>query len=328
MYKATVVIPVAPHHAGLSEQAMASVEAQTVPTRVITVDDYEQKGPGWARNAGLARVETPFVVFLDADDVLAPTFVEETLALAQRDHYVYTDWYNGQKLVQAPECADWSPDGWHPVTTLLPTNWAKRVGGFEENFPGAEDTDFYKKLLTSGCCGIRCPQPLVLYAPGGQRSKAFHEGDYYDVTMAEIMRRYGGKRMSCCGKKAVTDVPPQNGRQEGDILAQSLWKGNRVIRGLATGRNYGRMIGHKLRGTGNGRLLWVDPRDVQRMPRHFRPVEREQPEPEPPMSFEEFGRVLQERMKNPPFKYEPPPRHDARPDWAAMVRRGQEALGG
>ena len=51
-------------------QALRSVEEQSgVETEVIVVEDPDERGPAWARNAGLERADTRYAAFLDADDV-------------------------------------------------------------------------------------------------------------------------------------------------------------------------------------------------------------------------------------------------------------------
>ena len=71
----SIVIPVATYHKDLAARALASVQVQTAPCIPIVIQDTEGRGAGWARNQGLAQVQTPYVVFLDADDEITPTFV-------------------------------------------------------------------------------------------------------------------------------------------------------------------------------------------------------------------------------------------------------------
>lgn len=86
----TVVIPVWDAYAtGRLHEAIASVQAQDRPVRIIVVDNASTvdlppmdgvgtvKCPrrvslGAARNAGMEVVETPYVIFWDADDVMLP----------------------------------------------------------------------------------------------------------------------------------------------------------------------------------------------------------------------------------------------------------------
>lgn len=93
---ASIIIP-AYNHAHVLAEAIDSALAQTVPCEVIVVDDgstddtaeilarygsrilslrQEHSGPSAARNAGLDHAGGDFVMFLDADDVLAPFKVE------------------------------------------------------------------------------------------------------------------------------------------------------------------------------------------------------------------------------------------------------------
>jgi glycosyltransferase involved in cell wall biosynthesis/LmbE family N-acetylglucosaminyl deacetylase len=97
--KASIIIPTY-EHARWVPEAIACALAQTVPCEVIVVDDgstdgtadilarygdrirtarLEHRGPSVARNTGLDMATADFVMFLDADDLIAPTKVEEQL---------------------------------------------------------------------------------------------------------------------------------------------------------------------------------------------------------------------------------------------------------
>lgn len=56
-----------------------------------------------------------------------------------------------------------------------------------------------------------------------------------------------------------------NEKQPGDVLVMPSWAGNRPMRGPASGRDYGRV--------GKPKRLWMDPRDVDRMPSLFKRIE-------------------------------------------------------
>ncbi|MEJ7826132.1 MAG: glycosyltransferase family 2 protein [Solirubrobacteraceae bacterium] len=95
----TVVVPVWDAYAGaLLDAALDSIREQAVPVRIVLVDNAssvaisEQPDVevvrlarrlvlGAARNAGIERVQTPFVVVWDADDLMLPG----TLALLERE---------------------------------------------------------------------------------------------------------------------------------------------------------------------------------------------------------------------------------------------------
>lgn len=262
MTDVTVVIPYAGYHEAAVDNAVASCAAQTLPVSVVVVHDVGGCGAGWARNRGLEQVSTPFVVFLDADDTIAPTFVERCLSVFNGSKYIYTDHYAGDKLVPAPNCA-WVNRSWHVITTLLPTAWAREVGGFDENLPAFEDTEFYLKLVTSGRCGKRLAEPLFHYGDGGKRSKAYLNSPMMDATMRLFTEKYGRRHMACgdCGTPNI-DLPPVGDPQPGDVLAFATWAGNRQERGRATGRLYAR--------SGNGKEMYVAPADIDASPQLWR----------------------------------------------------------
>jgi hypothetical protein len=232
----SVVIPVGPGHAQYLPAALDSLLGQTCRDwEVIVVDDsgaYEaidsdvlnaypfakttvpavETGVAAARNRGLDLVRAPLVLFLDADDYLLPTALDAMLRahLASDGRYIYTDWIgvdgDHQEAHASPE---WTRDGWlhgglHAVTALIPTAWARAVGGFDTTLPGWEDWDFFIKLTVAGYCGHRVPEPLLAYRlhTGGRRQESF---DRKDATKTILRERYdayvtGETSMpGCCG---------------------------------------------------------------------------------------------------------------------------------
>ncbi|MFB6077874.1 MAG: glycosyltransferase family 2 protein [Halarchaeum sp.] len=76
----TVVVPYSPRYTpeSMLAEAERTVDAQTVPTETVVVDDVDT-GPAAARNAGLERASTRHVAFLDADDLWARDKLERQL---------------------------------------------------------------------------------------------------------------------------------------------------------------------------------------------------------------------------------------------------------
>lgn len=264
----TIVTPVAPYHTDLLERCKASVAAQTVDCIHIVVHDVEGRGAGWGRNQGLRQVETPFVVFLDADDQIEPTFLEECLNAYDEQTYVYTDWIQDTQVVDAPECV-WKGKAWHCVTALLPTTWVKHINGFDENLTAGEDTHFYMKLTRGGMCGKRLARPLFRYGREGRRSKDFPNSLAYHALMKRLSDEFGGKTMpeecgGCGGTNLVLPDQPVNEQQPGMVLAKAVYDGNRRERGRITGTLYPR--------TGNGKQVWVYPEDAHAEPTKFQIV--------------------------------------------------------
>lgn len=337
MLTVTVVIPVGPGHERLVKRAIASVDNQTYVANVVTVYDKHGKGPGWARNEGLRQVNTDYVVFLDADDWLEPHALESMIALAAEhpDRYVYSDWWRDGEIVETPPTGyAWCGGTWHPITALIPANWVREVDGFDETLPGGEDTDFYLRLITSMRCGIRLAAPLVHYSPDGQRAISFHNRQDFRAIMERIGKKYsndsGGLIMACCGQRDTVPVQPNGERQPGDVLAMALWGGNRREHGRATGRAYPR--------TGNGKRVWVDPRDVEASPNLWQRVpelervsdDGVEPIPDAVEGMQAIANQAMDAYNNTPrvTRYQPPrgKREQTAPDVAAIIRMAGESV--
>jgi hypothetical protein len=264
MTNVTICIPVGNYHADIAEKALASARAQTVSCAVLMARDTGGRGAGVARNRALERVRTAFTVWLDADDWIEPDFVEKCLQAWQPGRYVYTDWDEDGVHKPAPK-KPFVDGSWHCITTLTPTAYLRHIGGFDETMPGGEDSALFMALMDAGVCGLRVPEPLFHYGRGGERGKTFYYNPQRDTIMLGVRERYK-RAMACCGDNPPVENLPVGEQQPGDVLAMAIWGGNRTELGRATGRVYPR--------TGNGKTVWVDPRDVQKRPDLWRVVEQ------------------------------------------------------
>jgi len=266
----TIIIPIGPYHAEQAERAILSAQQQTLPCVVDAIHDPNGYGPGWARNTGIDRAQTPWLLFLDADDWLEPEAAQIFMFNAKlypKDHYIYSNWWVGEdRFMQAPDpCRAWRGGTLNNLTSLVPTEWAFKVGGFDQSLGGGEDTDFFLKLISQGCCGVHVDLPLVHYTPEGRRSVEYRNSDEYHRVHELLRERYSGN-MGCCDDRKVNQMT-SNEKQANDILVVPEWGGNSPFHGRATRRNYGRQ--------GNGNPFWCDPRDVDacRRPKLVRPLQ-------------------------------------------------------
>jgi glycosyltransferase involved in cell wall biosynthesis len=80
----SVVVPYHPARVtnGMLARAVASVNAQTAPHKLITVEDTERQGAAATRQRGLDTATTEWVAFLDSDDEMDPDHIEQMLACA------------------------------------------------------------------------------------------------------------------------------------------------------------------------------------------------------------------------------------------------------
>lgn len=298
----TVIIPVGPGHEGYVSQAIESVYGQTYwQWELIVVDDSGSKeltkedfpfariittpggvGAGAARNIGLAGAKGRFVVFLDADDYLHPEYLEKTIRMYSKEgRYVYTDWLSSDG--QPYKCREYSQQelvhnlSIHSIVALIPTVWARDVGGFDETLDSWEDSDFFIKMAIKGYCGVRLDQPLFTYRY--QLGKRREEG----VRLEDILKPifYGryhdyidGEKKMCCGKKAPVQpvkqqsdiVAATNGAQMSDMVrVEYLGAGaDHTVRSPVTGQFYGRRK--------RGDVFYVWAQDAEAMPSLFKPV--------------------------------------------------------
>lgn len=157
------------------EECFDSVESQTVrPKEVIFVDDYshdrnyasdylsimipKNRGVSYARNIGFRISTGKTVLFLDADDKLAPDFLEQCGRVIAKSDIVYPNMlYFGDleinQLKEAPK--NITPEyiiGRKleiPVTSLMHRDVFESVGGFKD-LPVYEDWDFWIKAMRNG----------------------------------------------------------------------------------------------------------------------------------------------------------------------------------
>lgn len=268
MPSVSICIPVAEYHRDVAARAIASANAQTVDCDVLVYEDSEARGAGFARNKLLEAVTTDFVVFLDADDEIAPLFVERCLEVWKPGRYVYTDFMMDTTQVRASEKPWQASNGeWHVITALLRTSDVRKVGGFDESLAGAEDTYLYWALTRSGVCGIALHEPLFTYGKEGRRARAFVESAAYRPAMLALIERYGDE-MCCGGDNPIKAFVPD---QPGDIAAMAMWGGNRRELGIISGRLYAR--------SSYPHIMSIDPRDVAASPEKWQAVQPPKLEP-------------------------------------------------
>ena len=114
--------------------------------------------------------------------------------------YVYVDWLEpGDHPHQHVEYNQpaWSEQCLHNITALIPTEWARNVGGFDETMVGWEDWDFFAKMAEKGYCGVRLAEPLLYYRQesGSRREKAHA---IRSTLLEEIKKKHQGVSLMAC----------------------------------------------------------------------------------------------------------------------------------
>jgi glycosyltransferase involved in cell wall biosynthesis len=179
--------------AEIVERTMA--DNPLVSIRLVRQDN---RGTAAARNRGIAEAEGRYILPLDADDLIAPTMLEECSLPLDADPslgLVYTDredfgdiqqvWFAGKYELrrlkyfnQIPYCSLYRKSVW------------QAIGGYRVNVSGFDDWDFWVAASARGIRGRHVRKPLVQHRR--------HEGslmwrllDEYERLHARIMLNNG-----------------------------------------------------------------------------------------------------------------------------------------
>jgi glycosyltransferase involved in cell wall biosynthesis/GT2 family glycosyltransferase len=178
-------------------EALASVRAQSYePVEIIVVDDGTDKpearellrsvvpqvthfieqpnrGPGAARNAGFRAASGSYVVPLDADDKLAPSFIAECVKALQAHPeaaFAHTDYRVFGDIAYVERLHDYNLYHLLDQNTLIYCSLIRRADwesadGYDESSQvvGYEDWDFWLRLGERGRFGYHLPRVLFSY---------------------------------------------------------------------------------------------------------------------------------------------------------------------
>lgn len=189
-------------------QAVESVLKQSYrPEEIIVVDDgstdntqevlskyaddliiIEQgnQGVAAARNIGIETANQPFIVCLDADDLIAPTFVE-TLRGAMLQNRELGIAYSGLSLLAPdgsmrlnpwPPQFQWEgmcvphipPSNYIPSACMFRRSMWERAGGYRQAFAPGEDAEFWIRGLSLGFTAEKVTEEGLFWYRGHQGS--------------------------------------------------------------------------------------------------------------------------------------------------------------
>lgn len=170
----TLVIPAWNAAATIGEAIASALGQERPPARVIVVDDgstdataaaaqaagprvevvtQRNAGPGAATSRGLARVTTPLVATLDADDLWLPGKAARQLALLQADPALDAVFTLTRQVAAAPDHPGHGvvAPGWTRTTLMMRTALFARFGAIEDP-PGrrGEMVDWLARLRAGG----------------------------------------------------------------------------------------------------------------------------------------------------------------------------------
>lgn len=143
------------------------------PDKRIYLLEKENEGPAEARNVGIKHSRGKFILPLDADDLIHPSFLEKTIDVLLNNpnvDIVYTDLKEFGERNNIVRAGDWTPSRLPFQNHLNYCSLYRRevwesVGGYDakQKKPTYEDWDFWIGCAEKGFNGQRIPEPLFLY---------------------------------------------------------------------------------------------------------------------------------------------------------------------
>jgi glycosyltransferase involved in cell wall biosynthesis len=194
--------------------------------RRIRVFRQPNSGPAAARNTGAKRATGTYLLFLDADDILAPPLLERTMAILRAQPavgFVYSGMrLFGQDRHEWPSVAFDLPrlalDNYVLPHALVRRAAWEQVGGFDpaRSLWGFEDWDFWLRVATSGWRGWHIAEPLVFYRRHGHSlSDGVQRAYAWDVRAQLICKhpRLYSRRLAAwatirCARHSLPTPPP------------------------------------------------------------------------------------------------------------------------
>jgi len=168
---------------GSTDDSVARIRSHPAfPGGAFRLVEQANGGVSRARNAGANLARGQFLVFLDADDVLLPTYVERCLdalrAAPPQVAYAYTQM---QLFGSASSLHPSAPFGRRAIlrgnvvnaSAMIRRAAFDEVGGFDPRFTsGHEDHELWVRMLEHRHEGVLVPEPLLRYRrhPGPSRN--------------------------------------------------------------------------------------------------------------------------------------------------------------
>jgi len=131
----------------------------------------ENGGPSSARNEAFKHAKGNFILPLDSDDMILPTYIKTCVNILKTDKKispVYCDTHHIGQTQGIEQRPDWSKErliqGPFIVNcSMFHRESFEKVNGYDESLKGWEDYDMWLRMMKEGYRGVRIPKPLFVY---------------------------------------------------------------------------------------------------------------------------------------------------------------------
>ena len=205
---------------------------------LTVIDVRDRRSPAYARNRAAIACQGDWLVFVDADDIVAPTFLEamadalsryevvsaqaEVARLNKPWARVRQEFHTALRLPFPPHLPFGSSFGLGVRRALH-----EAVGGFDEDVRGIEDVDYTIRLQLAGAALHHEPRAIVHYRYRDTIAGIFLQAALYAEGFAQLEKRYRTARVGPLvtwplrGWKGIAAVLPRIGGRAG--RAELAW---------------------------------------------------------------------------------------------------------
>ncbi|NTW51924.1 MAG: glycosyltransferase family 2 protein [Chlorobiaceae bacterium] len=158
---------------GSTDSTPDIVQSIALSNPAIRLISAPHAGVSRARNLGLASVpeQAQYITFLDSDDLNAPGRIARQLQFMQQDSELDSvigliqlfEAADEQQCVPLPGSRTMTVKGVSLSAALFTKRLFDRLGGFDEQMPNCEDTDFYLRMLESRSPYITEDKVAIMY---------------------------------------------------------------------------------------------------------------------------------------------------------------------
>ncbi|MFV8345313.1 glycosyltransferase family 2 protein [Flavobacterium sp. ZB4P13] len=137
----------------------------------ITLINQVNSGPSKSRNNGADKAIGKYLLFLDADDIIAPSFINKCIEHLEKDqtlNIVYTEAeYFGAKnrawILPEFKISNFLESNCIPISAVIRNEVFKEVGKFDENLNYTEDWELWIRIVKEFGGVHKIPESLFFY---------------------------------------------------------------------------------------------------------------------------------------------------------------------